>query len=152
MNGIVNDLTSSAKSLGINIIINDTSAASAIISTVIKKYINESFAIYGSIYGYLWEHTKDALSVRDGNAWKRIPEFISEHMCIMFFNSFDEKASVTFMKGEDVGLILGDMYGFEFYLTNEATEYLLCYNHHDYLIACGTAKDWLVSYSANSGD
>ncbi len=36
----------------------------------------------------------------------------------------------------------------EFYLTNTLTDYLLCFNHHDYLIACGRAREWLTAYSA----
>ena len=33
----------------------------------------------------------------------------------------------------------------EFYITNKKTTYLLAFNHHDYLIACGDSEKWLKS-------
>lgn len=37
------------------------------------------------------------------------------------------------------------MFGFEFYITNFETEYVICFNHHDCLLGCGTAKKWVES-------
>lgn len=39
-----------------------------------------------------------------------------------------------------------------FYLTNASTDYLLCFNHHDYLIACGAAREWVVNYQPPAVD
>ena len=39
--------------------------------------------------------------------------------------------------------ILGETSLFEFYVTDKNASYLLAFNHHDYLIACGEAKNWL---------
>lgn len=35
------------------------------------------------------------------------------------------------------------MFNVEFYVTNKNNEYLLCFNHHDVLIACGDATEWI---------
>ncbi|WP_346768745.1 DUF6756 family protein [Paenibacillus sp. HB172176] len=35
------------------------------------------------------------------------------------------------------------MFNVEFYITNKRCDYLLCFNHHDYLIACGEAINWI---------
>jgi hypothetical protein len=39
--------------------------------------------------------------------------------------------------------ILAESPGFEFFLTNEDVDYVLCFNHHNYLIGVGQCKDWL---------
>ena len=49
--------------------------------------------------------------------------------------------------GEDVINIIGELFNIEFYLSNRETKYLVCYNHHNILIASGDARQWLESYS-----
>ena len=61
----------------------------------------------------------------------------------MFFNESDEKKSFLFKNGDDLVAVLGETYGFEFYVTNKEKSYLLVFNHHDILMACGDAKNWL---------
>jgi hypothetical protein len=70
----------------------------------------------------------------------------------MFFNLPDEKAAFTFNKGDDVVSVLSETYGFEFYLTNRCAEYLICFNHHDVLIACGSAIELLSKYKTPEYD
>lgn len=65
----------------------------------------------------------------------------------MFFNPSDEKKIYSFPKGDDVVAILSETYGYEYYITNRAVDYLLCFNHHDVLITCVNAKEWLKAYS-----
>ncbi len=43
-----------------------------------------------------------------------------------------------------LSLLLGETYPFEVYLTDELVDFVLCFNHHDYLIATGRAKEWLT--------
>ena len=38
----------------------------------------------------------------------------------------------------------------EFYVTDEKFSFLLSYNHHDYLIACGDAKKWLIDFGRSN--
>lgn len=93
----------------------------------------------------LWENIIDYFSVNDSSAWQWINEFIGDKESILFFNESDEKKAFLIGNGNDLVTILSETYGFEFYVTNKKITYLLAFNHHDYLIACGDSKKWLKS-------
>ena len=40
-----------------------------------------------------------------------------------------------------------DRESFEFYLTNRDTTYLVCFNHHDFLIGTGEATQWRIFHA-----
>lgn len=42
-----------------------------------------------------------------------------------------------FFDVNDVVSLLSEFYGYEFYITNNSKDFVLCFNHHDYLIGCG---------------
>ena len=50
---------------------------------------------------------------------------------------------LVIVRRDDLVAVLGETYGFEFYVTNKEKSYLLVFNHHDILMACGDAKNWL---------
>lgn len=52
---------------------------------------------------------------------------------------------MKFTSASDLIDTLEEMYGTEFYVTNEDVSYLFCFNHHDVLIAYGDASEWLDS-------
>lgn len=126
----------------LNIVIEDISIKEAeiIVNKVISKYTREHRD------PFLWDSIINAISVHDKDAWQWISKFVGSSEAIMFFNPCDEKKVISFKNGDDIVAILGDTYGYEFYITNRAVEYLLCFNHHDILIACGDAKEWLKEY------
>ena len=95
----------------------------------------------------LWERLKDAKSRCNENAWQWVQDYIKNTSVILFFNPSDEKGIFKLESGEDVVNILGEMFNIEFYLSNGAAQYLLCYNHHNILLALGDAKRWLEDYS-----
>jgi hypothetical protein len=45
----------------------------------------------------------------------------------------------------DAVAVLAESTGFEFYLTDIDATFLLCFNHHDFLIAAGDARPWLLT-------
>jgi hypothetical protein len=92
---------------------------------------------------FLWESFTEQFGVMDENAWKWIREIVRDEPILMFFNPEDEVHAFKFDNASDVEAILAETFGFEFYLTNKATEYVLCFNHHNVLIACGKAIEWL---------
>ncbi|EKQ50589.1 MULTISPECIES: DUF6756 family protein [unclassified Clostridium] len=114
--------------------------ADEIVNNTITKYTK------GSNDRYLWEGFINEVSVQDKDAWQWIDKFIDNSEAIMFFNPLDEKRAFLFSNGKDVVETLSETYGFEFYLTNRTLDYLLCFNHHDVLIANGSAKEWLEQY------
>jgi hypothetical protein len=143
---IKEQIISAVGELNINIQEIQVSDIENIVSQVTDKFAGESNVIP------LWENLKDHISVNNKDAWLWIGELIGDTQTIMFFNTSDEKAAFAFNKGDDVVSVLSETYGFEFYLTNRTTEYLLCFNHHDVLIACGNATNWLKKYKTPEYD
>lgn len=92
-----------------------------------------------------WEYYTNKISIQHEEAWKWVSDFIRNTESILFFNTSDDKLAYVFLSGKDLVGILGEMYNVEFYVTNKDFEYLLTFNHHDFLIACGSAIDWLKS-------
>ncbi|NLM35481.1 MAG: hypothetical protein GX206_08590 [Clostridiales bacterium] len=113
-----------------------------------EEIINKVITIYarGNIDRYIWERVTNEVAINHKDAWQWINTFISNSEAIMFFNPSDEKKAYRLSNGDDVVTILSETYGFEFYITNKEADYLLCFNHHDVLIACGSAKEWLREY------
>ena len=103
-----------------------------IIDQIVAKYAK------GKRDNFLWENfvEKNVIS-NDKDAWKLIKDIIGKEEVIMFFNPEDESTALQFCSGNDVVALLSETFGFEFYLTNKTTDYVLCFNHHDYLIASG---------------
>jgi hypothetical protein len=96
----------------------------------------------------LWETFAERVSKRSADGWKWCGDFVSDQDVTLFFNPVDEKSAFVMVGGRALVSVIGELYGEEFYLTNASTDYLLCFNHHDYLIACGTAREWLANYEA----
>ncbi len=111
------------------------------VSLEIIKIITEKYAAGNSCF--LWDDLTDYVYVNNSDAWSWINEYIGNTEVIMFFNESDEKKSFLFKNGDDLVAVLGETYGFEFYVTNKEKSYLLVFNHHDILMACGDAKNWL---------
>ena len=108
--------------------------------SVTRKYANNS-----KHQGFLWESFVNRVSVNNKNAWRWIKDFIDSE-AIMFFNLDDEKHSFRFLNGSDIVKVLEETFAFEFYITNDCTDYVICFNHHDYLICCGKAETWLRNF------
>lgn len=118
----------------------DNSTKAKILMNVGEKYLINEMKFP------LWERLNDAKSKSDDKAWQWVEDFIGEESTILFFNPSDEKNAYLLNSGNDIVSILGEMYNVEFYLTNEEASYLLCFNHHDVLLALGEAKEWLQEY------
>lgn len=95
---------------------------------------------------WLWNyHGGDAQSIRHPDAWQWVDDFVRNSEVILFFNSGDDLAMFR-VNGTDLVAILGEFTD-EFYVTNENGDFLIAYNHHEYLVACGTAKPWLEGFT-----
>lgn len=119
--------------------------AAWIYDSIAAKYTN----VTGD-YVWLWENFRDEYSVNDTEAWSWISYYVKNQPCYFIVNHCGEKTAYYF----ECGNSMIDMYNetgqlIEFYVTDEEFSYLLCYNHHDYLIACGEAKKWLIDFYAD---
>ena len=74
-----------------------------------------------------------------------IGEFAATQPTVMLFQPENELAMIEFRHGSDIGAVLGECFGFEFYLTSHTLDYFLVFNHHDCVVAAGSARDWLAS-------
>ena len=90
---------------------------------------------------FIWENLKKSVVVSDINGWAKLANYVKQNSCIMFFDENDEAISIK--NGDELYTLIYEMYGFEFYITNNMTDYLLCFNHHDCIIGCGEASEWL---------
>ena len=120
----------------------DDQTANNIWDSIAMKFTN----VTGN-YCWLWENFFDEYAVNDVDSWTWIQYFLKNRPCYFIVNHCGEKTAYYF----DSGNSIVDMYDetgqlIEFYVTDENFTYLLCYNHHDYLIACGSAKEWLIKY------
>ena len=119
----------------------DLTELSRDVSLEIIRIITEKYTKGHSCF--LWDDLADYVYVNNSDAWSWINEYIGNTETVMFFNESDEKKSFLFKNGDDLVAVLGETYGFEFYVTNKEKSYLLVFNHHDILMACGDAKNWL---------
>lgn len=87
---------------------------------------------------FMWENFKDSFSVYNVYGWRLINKILNEEPVILFFNKDDFSSGFLFNSIKDIMMILSESIGFEFYLTNEYLDFILCFNHHDYLIATGS--------------
>lgn len=103
----------------------------------------------------LWEticDTAECVAVSNDDAWKWIAEFIEANQAILFFNPSEETVSFEFNNGEDIVNVLENCFDFEFYVSNRNMDYLICFNHHRILYACGSAFRWLIKYKKSEYD
>lgn len=100
----------------------------------------------------LWEHFTQDLAVTNADAWQWIDEFIANSDAILLFNPTDLSNSFEVVGGKNVVKILAEMFSVEFYVTNKEGDYILCFNHHNVLIACGKSMEWLKKYKTSQFD
>lgn len=92
---------------------------------------------------WLWEKLIQFEAMQDSNAWKYIKDFVKDRKCIMFFNQDEDEEMFLFESGNDLNYVLSETCGFEFYITDLKCSYLICFNHHDVLYGCGSAREWI---------
>lgn len=98
----------------------------------------------------LWEILDDFAAVQDEHGWSYIGDFVQNKPCIMFIseNRNDTRnGGFIIRSGNDLTAILAESYGFEFYVTNTETDYLICFNDHNCLLGCGRAKKWVNQFA-----
>ncbi len=99
------------------------------------------------IYKYpIWENLIDSIAIDCKFSWSWFKEILIEQELILFFEPDDDKKMFYFDNGKQIVEVLLNCYRFNFYITNLEQTFLFAYNDHDYLIACGNAKEWLRSY------
>jgi len=135
-----NEIIKSIKELGLYANTCDQEYCSFLIIEVIKKFSKLPYYQYP-----LCSNMTDSISLFNPNGWQLIRSFEVESEKILFLEPEISKVCFQFENSLDVVSMLENSYGFVFYITNLNLDYLICFNDHDYLIGCGTAKDWIKS-------
>lgn len=135
---IKDELIDNARSLNVPISILSESDAQSIISLMGLRYIDKC---KDGIF--IWENFIDASHLQDPLGWSYIGNFIGDTFCLIMFYDFDSWVVMRINNGSDLTLLLGESYGFEFYVMDQNLTYVVCFNHHDQLICVGEAKRWL---------
>lgn len=100
-------------------------------------------ARYSRRRNWMWEDLPDRSSVQDVDGWQRISRFVGSRTCILLFDVDEEVEMFEVPSGEALESLLANTFHFEFYVTDLDASYLICFNHHDMLIGCGTARPWV---------
>ncbi len=95
----------------------------------------------------LWERLKESASVHREDGWLKACEFVGERESVLFFDKRECAAMWRFSSGDDVLKVLRECPALEIYITRPDASFVLCHNHHDYLIGVGASKPWLQELS-----
>ena len=98
--------------------------------------------------GWLWEHfVGDYIAVndrgRDLGSWSWPAEYAGDCPVVLFFDMSDDPGMYEFSSGRDLLVVLGECTASEYFVTNRATDYLLCRSHEEFLYGLGRAAAWL---------
>lgn len=132
-----NEVLGAATELGCEATKLEAEATKLIRLSVCRQYADEATA------WPIWEHFIERVSIQDATAWGWVGEFLGESETIMFFDKEEDESAVLFERGSCVVPTLENCTGFEFYLTDKNVTYVICFNHHDFLICAGRSKGWL---------
>lgn len=98
---------------------------------------------YGARPARMWEAIQDCTSVQSREAWQWIHEFVGARSCILLFDLDEEVEMLQVPSGMTLHRLLQNTFGFEFYVSDSEATYLIAFNHHDMLVCCGTAQEWI---------
>ena len=86
-----------------------------------------------------WERGGEGKQRPDG--WELIPKYVGANACLMFLEGAVEVWK--FQSGRDLVRVLNGCPPVEFYVCGEDASYLLCHNHHDFVVGWGAASEWV---------
>jgi hypothetical protein len=101
-----------------------------------------------------WEHFPESTAVRfaGGDGWRHLAEIVPDADESVWFIAEDHALpgySVWEASVCDIQAVVGECYGFEFYVIQRQYHWLVCENHHDVVVAVGwEVEDRLRKYGA----
>jgi hypothetical protein len=98
---------------------------------------------YGGRSDRIWETAEECTALQDSEGWRWIREFIGPRSCVLLFDLSEEVEMFQVPSGASLDQLLHNTFGFEFYVTDLDCTYLIGFNHHDVLVCCGSAEEWL---------
>ena len=108
----------------------------------LRDLVEETYAV-GGTGGYLWDALGPRVSVHGANTWRLIGEYLGNKPFVVFFDRDRTLRMIDFVSGADLEAVLSESTAGDVYLANMMADFLWCFNHHDFLIACGDAAVWM---------
>ncbi len=139
MSDIKEDILRAARKAGVSVSEVSTEQSGELRKRVITKFAGNKPS------SRIWETMSSAASVQDPDSWLWITDYVQGKPVILFFDEQADAAMFSFNDGSQIIPVLSDCPLFEFYVADPALTYLICFNHHDFLIADGAAADWLMA-------
>jgi len=94
-----------------------------------------------------WEDFREpgrSITFEDGNGWTRVSDIAPDANEPVWFIAEDDSFPhypVFETTPEIASLVIGECYGFEYYLVAKDLSWLLCENHHNVMCAAGAAVE-----------
>jgi hypothetical protein len=88
-----------------------------------------------------WDDHAAPQGILNPDGWNLIASFVGINDCYIFQSKAQRIWKLT--DGASLLDILEDSPGFEFYVCDRRADYLLCHNHHDFVIGWGSAERWV---------
>lgn len=126
--------------LGVKVKVLSQKQSEEVVKAVVDKYTKKGLYLYP-----LWENLINALSYKSESAWKHLSILFPGQPKLLFFELDDSRQMIEFSNSNDLVFILENTFAFVIYVTDISIDYLVCFNDHDYLICCGSAKDYLIT-------
>ena len=94
----------------------------------------------------------ESVHFSDGKGFERITEIIPDKNEKLWFVAEEDQLPfypIYEATPESIQKVIGECYGFEYYIVPKTKEWLICDNHHNYLVGIGKVViDKLVKYVA----
>ncbi len=91
----------------------------------------------------LYSFINNTVGIHDPKSWSWISNYLNTEPVIIFFEPTTDKSMIKIENGFNLSAILGECFGFVYYLTNLNYEYLVCETDSDTLIGTGKARKWI---------
>jgi hypothetical protein len=88
-----------------------------------------------------WDDKTGSDGQQRADGWKLIPTYVGVRTCLMFLGGAD--IVWKFRNSSDLLRVLNECPPLEFYVCDQDASYLLCHNHHDFIIGWGVARSWV---------
>ena len=87
-----------------------------------------------------WNTADAPASIQNVSGWELIPKFVGGLPCLVF--SPLAIAIWRFTDGPELLKFLRETPHFEFYVCDAEATYLVCFNHHDFILGWGRSITW----------
>jgi len=94
-----------------------------------------------------WDAASAPKGTKRSDGWQLITDFVSTNPCLMFLDGTSSVWSIR--NGGDLRKVLAESPALEFYVCDDAGSYLLCSNHHDFVVGWGSAQRWVDDLEPN---